>query len=277
MNHSDSTHRTVVQASMSTSLVMVTKVNQHRLVSLSMKTTQIQEYIVVRLEEVCRHTYSTEVAVPFGNEIICKSSPHCNWPHFLARNQCRGFTLYREKDLEKKGEMYLHFPDTRSLVIFSLAETLELCFLLPQGILLFRVTQSPVAKTKTYNKLMRHWQNSLRQNEARRNHTQQTRLNQCRTITTKRPEVSYPSDNQSVHVPEGNTIDPPCVFTSNSRPHTVVSFAIHYSDIQSFPQGRASTVHTPYLLSTADITICETQGELAVSHICLLPSLINTH
>lgn len=43
-----------------------------------------------------------------------------------------------------------------------------------------------------------------------------------------------------------------------------VSLAIHYPDTQSFPWGRADTItlHTTYLISFTDITICEIQGEL---------------
>lgn len=63
---------------------------------------------------------------------------------------------------------------------------------------------------------------------------------------------------------------------AHMRPHWAVSLAIHYCDTQSFPWGRENTI-TLYELPSADITICETQGELAVFHMHPPPSLIGSH
>lgn len=68
-------------------------------------------------------------------------------------------------------------------------------------------------------------------------------------------------------MPKGNTIYIHYVCEHEAADLTGLS-PLHFItvDMQSFPWGRANaiTLHTPYLLPSADITICEIQGELAV-------------
>lgn len=81
-------------------------------------------------------------------------------------------------------------------------------------------------------------------------------------------------------MPKGNTIYIHYVCAQEATDPTGLSpLQFITVDTQSFSWGRASaiTLHNPYLLPSADITICEIQGELAVFDTNPLPSLISSH
>lgn len=143
---------------------------------------------------------------------------------------------------------------------------------------------SPVGKTNRYNKLMWHWQNSWRQNEARRN---QTGTDLYGTVCSVACLVSSEELELAIHLPispspclkETQYISIMCAHMRQRTPqgclpcNSLLRYAI-------LPLGQSQHYypgHTPYLPPTADITICETQGELAVFHTQPPPSLISSH